>query len=373
MAAETSLPTSLSLTGEEYVQQDKPKELLAWIKMQNNPKTCLQKLFLYSLRYGKWNCATELLKSDESLLQTHDGMKQNILFYWADGMQRNKNVKEATKWLSEHVCLEAIKRMINEANEEGSTIFHAVALTGQCELLQWILDKCPELDINKGNNYGYTALHKASRNGQKNSIVWLLEHQADISAITVNGDRAEHEVLKHGSIELIPYLQPPIYWPDNLNSDTKISFQAKYDRAQTIRLSFPNKRLSENEAIEYHSKKLSLCCVEYETLVIQSMHSVPQLAIACLLALSDAMLSHSSWMNNIDVRRAIYRQSMGYAAAACTMAVKHFNLVNALSWQKQSSSQQIRVLAQVLPSSEAIPSELCKTWSKLLTKLRQNA
>ncbi|ETN98834.1 HEAT repeat-containing PBS lyase, partial [Reticulomyxa filosa] len=362
---------SLPKTGEDWIHEDKPDKLLDWVKNQKEPKACLQRLFLHSLRQGRWNCATKILDYDGSVLQARDGMRQNILFYWADGMQQNKNMKEAIKWLNEHVALESIKRMISERNEEGSTIFHAVAVTGQHELLQWILDTCPELNVNQVNNYDYTALHKAARNGQKGAIKWLLDHQADISRITVNGDRPEHEALKREKIGVICYLQPSIHWPANLDATYQILLQARYDHAQAIRLSFPKMKSSEKEVIEYHSNQFAKCHPEYKALVIESMRTVHQLAIACLLALSDVTLSYIFWTDEIERKRTLYRLAMGYATAACSMAAKHFNLPNALLWQKQSSSQQIRILAQVLPSSTPISYELYHCWNSRLVQLRR--
>ncbi|ETO09197.1 hypothetical protein RFI_28189 [Reticulomyxa filosa] len=125
--------------------------------------------------------------------------------------------------------------MINEGNEEESTIFHAEAATGQYELLQWIFDKCPELNVDQANHYDYTALHKAARNGQREAISWLLEYRVDISLITANGDRAEYEAM--------------------------------YDRVQAIRLSHPKQKLFGHEALKYYSDQLSMCRLEYETIL----------------------------------------------------------------------------------------------------------
>ncbi|ETO29818.1 peptidase C14 [Reticulomyxa filosa] len=372
MATKSSLPRNTPPTGEQWIQADDPKELLNWVKAQSEPMAYSHKLLLCALRHGKWNCATELLRYSESLVQVCDEMQQNVLFYWADGVQRSQNVEEATEWLKERVPLELIKKMIGEANEEGSSLFHAVAAIGQYQLMQWILNMFPEVDVNQMNRYGYTALHKAARYGQLEAILWLLEHQADISVITVNGDRPEHEALKYEHIEIISFLQSPIHWPDHLDSDIQISMQAKYDRAQAIRLSVPKTQLFAKKAKEYHLNQLSICGPEYETLTMQSIQSVPQLAIACLLSLSDVMLSHVLWMDGTQEKINIYRQAMGYAAVASTIAAQNFNLPNALLWQKQASSQQIRVLTQILPSSKVIPLQLFDVWKKKLVRLRRH-
>ncbi|ETO01752.1 cyclin-dependent kinase inhibitor 2D-like protein [Reticulomyxa filosa] len=234
MATESNLPRSGSLTGEQWIQKDN----LDWTTVQNNPNTSSHELFLDALYHGKWSDAAEYLRCDKSLIQVCDEKKQNILFYWANGVKQSQNAEDATKWLEEHMPPELIKKMINKVDEKGETLFHAVAAIGQYQVMQWIVDTFPELDVNQTNHCGCTALHKAARNGQLEAILWLLEHRANISIITVDGNRPEHETLKHKHIEVISYLQPPIYWPDHLDLDIQISLQAKYDRAQDIRLSF---------------------------------------------------------------------------------------------------------------------------------------
>ncbi|ETO30328.1 hypothetical protein RFI_06793 [Reticulomyxa filosa] len=367
-----------SPTGEDWIKQDKPKELLNWLTQQKEPMKCSQKLILYALRLGKWNCASELLKMEGTLLQTRDSMKQNILFYWADGLEQNKKVEEAIEWLNENISLEAIIELTKEENEEGSNILHAVSVAGQYKILQWIFNRIPGLNINGANNYGYTALHKACRHGQMKAIVWLLKHGSDISMVTINGDRPEHELIKCEHIELVPYVQPPIDWPKQsnlaINSDIQISLQAKYDRAQAIRLSFPKKSLSKTETIEYHSNQLSLCCSEYESLIVQTVQSVPQLAILCLLSLSDAILSHLFWAERIEIKSSLYRRAMGYATIAWITALNYFNLPNALLWQKYAASQRIRILSQILPTQKVFHSNyicgfLAKVWSFIIDRL----
>ncbi|ETO36710.1 hypothetical protein RFI_00351 [Reticulomyxa filosa] len=364
MASGSDLPESGPSTGEDWIDKDNPKELLTWLAPQKELEEHLQKLFLYALRRGKWSCASALLKNNGWLSRVCDDLHQNIIFYWADGMQCNSNIEEAIKWLDEYVSFEAIKQMLKEPNGEGSTIFHAVAATGQCRVMEWIQYKLPELDVNQTNKYGYTALHKAARYGQAEAISWLLKHGADVSLVTINGDRPEHEALKCGYIELIN-------WPASLNCEIQISLQARYDRAQAIRLSFPKQRLIEKEASEYHLNQLSSCCPEYKKLIMRSMQSVPQLAIACLLALSDAILSHLPW-TSIENESGHYRQAMGYAAAASTIAIRHLNSSNALLWQKQSSTQKNKNFVTKCCQIQLQFHLHCTTqWSEDLMQLRR--
>ncbi|ETO01751.1 hypothetical protein RFI_35686 [Reticulomyxa filosa] len=101
------------------------------------------------------------------------------------------------------------------------------------------------------------------------------------------------------------------------------------------------------------------------------MQSIPQLAIACLLSLSDATLSNIFCVDDTQGKVDIYRQAMGYATVAWTIAANHLALPNALLWQRQASSQQIRILAQALPSTKSVPLQLYDTWKRKLAQLRQ--
>ncbi|ETO15145.1 hypothetical protein RFI_22222 [Reticulomyxa filosa] len=331
------------LTIEDLVLQDRGKELETWLEKHMEAKKSVLKLLLLALRRGRWSCATVLLRQDKTLLEYRDDSQQNICFYWADGAQRSnsENIEAATSWLRKHMDVHQMASMLNTANEEGSTVWHALAATGQHRVMLWMLDMLPGFDVNQANRYGYTALHKAARYGQRSTVQWLLHQGADICLLTVNGDRAEHEALKSGHVALASFIRPTIDWSVVIDANTQIAWQVRFDRAQATQFAFPKS--------------------------------------SSIVAVSDAVLAHvacTTTTNTADnlIAHTLYRQAMGYAAAACVVAKQHAKSDTAFwLWSRYAYSQRLRILAHALPeSTHSVPDNVYDSWTERLAKLRAN-
>lgn len=92
-------------------------------------------------------------------------------------------------------------------DEDGNRALHLSAKNQHIGIMKLLLEeRCKQsgnFDINARNNFGETPLHLATEAGQSLSVQLLLEHDADVDAVTSNGERAFHIAASLGNVEVM--------------------------------------------------------------------------------------------------------------------------------------------------------------------------
>ncbi|MCG8389198.1 MAG: ankyrin repeat domain-containing protein, partial [Cytophagales bacterium] len=95
-------------------------------------------------------------------------------------------------------------REINEAHQDGRTLLHWAAASGQKEVVKDLIEKDAQIDAT--NQYGSTPLHWAAANGQKEVVEYLIEKNAKIDATNKDDWTPLHWAAENGHQEVVGYL-----------------------------------------------------------------------------------------------------------------------------------------------------------------------
>ena len=77
---------------------------------------------------------------------------------------------------------------------------------GQFEVVEYMLNNVPRLNLNKGDKYKRTPLIMAVRNGNVDVAALLIKHNADIDLPDSSGNTALHHAAAYGWLECVEVL-----------------------------------------------------------------------------------------------------------------------------------------------------------------------
>ncbi len=103
--------------------------------------------------------------------------------------------------------------------DAGYTALHAVALTGNLEIIEWLISK--KTNTNIKDPIGQTALHLVVRYGHSDAVEILLSNGANLEAKDKRQQTALHYASRFGRPEIVQYLLTEGASPNTRDQDGK--------------------------------------------------------------------------------------------------------------------------------------------------------
>mmetsp|Transcript_21957 Transcript_21957/g.39144 ORF Transcript_21957/g.39144 Transcript_21957/m.39144 type:complete len:231 (-) Transcript_21957:251-943(-) len=78
---------------------------------------------------------------------------------------------------------EALRKILKRTDEDGRTLFHSACLSNRLDLVEFLFQREPTLNVNNKDEEGWTALHSAASSGRTTIVEFLLNKtDADVNA-----------------------------------------------------------------------------------------------------------------------------------------------------------------------------------------------
>ena len=134
-----------------------------------------------------------------------------------DGRSKSRRRIRSEKYVQDipplHDAAQRVTKVDDQASEEGSTLLHIAAKTGE-GVLQIIKGGA---SVNSENDKGQSPLHLAAKHGQLQAILHLIKNEAEVNKADHEGNIALHYAAERGTAGIKQLIRGGaiVNWPNN--------------------------------------------------------------------------------------------------------------------------------------------------------------